>query len=285
MPALDENELAQSYGFAMAVLNADPEIKGLFNRAVAETWTPERFQAQLRATGWYQRNGEQARNAMLLKASDPATYAQKIDQIRTRISMTASELGAVGVDLNGFAEQAYTLGWDENQIRRSLSTYIQYTDGRLIGQAGQWEQELRGWAADNGLTLSDAWFQGKVKAAADGTSTVEDGKRELSKMAASAFPHLADRLANGSTLAEIADPYRQTMASLFELNPEQIDLKDPTIREALASKGKDGAPAMSTLFDFENKLRSDTRWLKTKNAQDAATSVTSRVLKDLGVMS
>lgn len=282
-PAINDEVLAQNYGFAMAVLNSDSELKGLFQRAVGETWTADKFQAQLRGTGWYQKHSEQWRNTELLRTTDPTSYQAKLDQTRVRVQMMASELGASG-DVAAIGEQAYRLGWDDNQIRQSLSTYIQYTDGRMIGQAGQWNQDLRDWAYDNGMTLSDSFYQTHIASATRGTQTIDDVKRAITNMAISAFPHLGDRLRAGDTLATIADPYKQTMAGLLEVNPNSISMQDPAIKGALAAKDKTGAPALRTLYDFENDIRGDKRWLGTKNAQDAATATTSRVLKDFGLI-
>ena len=85
-------------------------------------------------------------------------------------------------------------------------------------------------------------------------------------------------------MADIADPYRQSMASLLELNPEAVGLDDRMVRGALASKDKDGNPAMKSLWEFENDVRQDKRWLKTSNAQDSAMSVTRKILSDFGLV-
>lgn len=285
-PAINEAELAQNYGFAMAVLNSDPELKGMFNKAVAETWTPDKFAAQLRGTKWYQTHSEQWRNAQILKASDPASYASNLAQTRQRIAMMGAEIGAnLGSALDGLADQALTLGWDDNQLRATLSTYVQYTDGRMLGQAGQWDQQLRKQALDNGLTLSDSYYQNAVQATVAGRQTINDAMSALTNMAVSAYPHLAERLRAGETVATIADPYKQTMAALLEVNPDSIGMNDPSIKNALASKDKDGKPVLRTLYDFENDTRADPRWAKTKNAQDAAMSTTRKVLNDMGLVS
>lgn len=285
-PTLNEAELSASYGFAMAVLNSDPELKSLFRKAVAQTYTPQRFQAELRNTKWFQKNGEAWRNAAIQKAADPATYASKVGQVRQRIWMMRNEMGAqMGTSqLRQFAETAYMLGWDDNQIRNQLGQYVQYTSGRLWGHAGQIETELREWAQLQGVALSDQWVRDNAAAIVSGAKTIEDSKKILNDYAISAYPHLAERIRAGETLDQISTPYRQTMATLLELNPESITMKDPTIKKALGSKDEQGKPALRTLYDFENDLRQDKRWLKTKNAQDAAMETTNRILRDMGLI-
>lgn len=285
MPALNEAELAARYGFAVAVLNSDPELKALFKKAVAATWTPERFQAEIRASKWYQTHGEAWRNAVTQKAADPATYASNLEQVKARLGILASELGAVmtGDILTDMAESAYMFGWDDNQLRQSMSTYVEYTDGRLLGQAGQWEDQLREYAAAMGVTISDETILNNVQAAVAGESTISDALGNIKQVAKSAFPHLAERLDAGETVKDIASPYMQSMSSLLEMSPSQVSLQDPTIRQALAYTTQTG-PALRTLYDFENDLRKDSRWKKTKNAQDEAMNKTNRVLSDMGLV-
>lgn len=287
MPTLNEAELAARYGFAAAVLNAIPEIKTLFQRAVAQTWTYERFQAELRNTSWFKQNSEAARNFEVLKKSDPATYKARLDQVRTRMQLMAVELGAAipASEVGNLAEWFLKFGYDDNQMRVTLSKYVQFTDGRMLGQAGQWERELREYARAMGVRLSDSAIETQVRNAIAGRQTFDDALSWVRQMAASAMPHLAERFAAGETLESIADPYKQTMAQLLELNPEEIDLFDPTIRGAVASKDRDGKVVLKTLYDFENEVRQDPRWLKTKNAQDAAMATTNRILRDMGLIS
>ena len=44
---LSAAELAQQYGWSVALLNSDPSLKALFTKAVAETWAPDKFVAEL----------------------------------------------------------------------------------------------------------------------------------------------------------------------------------------------------------------------------------------------
>ena len=284
-PQIDENVLASQYGFALAVLNSDVELSSKFHQAVAETWGVDRFTAEIRSTRWFAAHSEAWRNATILKATDPASYNAGISKVGAKLAMMASEMGAqLGGSYNNLVESAYHFGWDDNEMRQNLAAYVHYTDGRMLGQAGQWEADWRKLAADDGLSLSAKWYEDQAKTTAHGYKTAADVRSDITNMAVSAFPHLADRLRTGDTLATIADPYKQTMASLLELNPDAITMGDPTIRTALASKDAKGQPALQTLFDFENTVRKDARWNGTKNAQDAAMSNTKRVLNDLGVL-
>ena len=283
-PTLDERVLAQQYGFAYSVLQSDPDLANLFNRAVQETWTSDKFAAAVRSTKWYQDHQESWRNAQILRTTDPKSYADNVAKVRSYMQRVAGEMG---LDISGvqdvYAETAFQYGWDANQIQQNLSRFVKVTDGQLWGHIGQAADELRQRAYDQGITLGEDTIRNYAQKVAGGYATVDDYTRKIDEMAASAFPHLADRVRAGETLADISSPYRQSMAALLEMNPDAVTTQDPTIRQALAAKDKDGKPVLQTLFDFENSVRKDQRWLKTKNAQDAAMSTTKKILNDWGV--
>jgi hypothetical protein len=66
------------------------------------------------------------------------------------------------------------------------------------------------------------------------------------------------------------------MAQVLELNPDAIDLRDPTLRMAISDKGD------MNLFDYERSLRKDNRWQYTQNANDEVSSAVLGVLRDFG---
>jgi hypothetical protein len=66
------------------------------------------------------------------------------------------------------------------------------------------------------------------------------------------------------------------MASVLELNADEIDLNDATLRMAISDKGD------MNLYDFKKALRKDSRWQYTENARDEVASSTLQVLRDFG---
>ena len=50
--SLNQTQMAANYGFALAFLNSDKELKALFSQAVKKGWEPQMFVARLRATKW-----------------------------------------------------------------------------------------------------------------------------------------------------------------------------------------------------------------------------------------
>jgi AraC-like DNA-binding protein len=66
------------------------------------------------------------------------------------------------------------------------------------------------------------------------------------------------------------------MANVLELNAEQINLNDPTLRSAISDKGE------TNLYDFQRQLRKDSRWQYTQNARQEVSDITLNVLRDFG---
>lgn len=280
-------DLAQQYGFSMALLETDPELKNLFNQAVAGTWTPERFTAAVRNTNWYKKHGESYRQAEVLRTSDPATYKQSVAQSKSRLQQFAASMGAVltGSTLDALAEQAFQLGWDDNQLREHLSTYVKWTDGRMLGQAGVYATQLKDYARDMGLKITDGWIQNQISTVMGGRQTIDDVQAKLREQAVSAYPHLAERLRAGETVADVANPYRQSMAALLEVDADSIGLDEGLMKGALQQRTADGKGfQMQTLAEFEDTVRKDKRWAYTNNANDAAASMANDLLRSFGVI-
>ena len=75
----------------MAVLKSDKSLWNVFQKAVKQTWTPERFTAELRNTPWFRHHSDAYRAAKILQTSDPATWrARKADTSAAIADMAAA---------------------------------------------------------------------------------------------------------------------------------------------------------------------------------------------------
>lgn len=277
--------MADNFGLSLTVINSIPDLKAKFDEGVANHWDGTRFQAEVRNTDWFKNNSDAARAAKVEKLSNPASYAAGVAKNRASLVTTALSMGAqvTGAQLDALAEQSYTFGWNSAQTSQALGDFIGYNDGHLFGTAAQYETDIRRRAADQGIHVDDAtvlnWVkQSEKENGTDGTHALIDG------MAASSFPALADQIKNGQTVASLASGYKNSMANILEVNPDTIDNFDPTIRAAMSGQGADGKPAQKSIWQFENDLRQDPRWRKTKNAQDSVMSTAHKVLADFGFM-
>ena len=287
-----EQEWAEYYGWSLALINSDTSLKNLFARARKENWTgptgKAKFIAELRRTSWYKKNGETARQTIALKYTDPATWRQRVRTIYQNIQSLAGQMGvkASWQTYWDMAEDALTFGWDNAKLRSSLAEYLKNTNGVYGGEAGEAKNQLQQYAYQMGIKLDTSAVNGWLKGILNGTRTVEDYKGYIQKQAISAFPTLAEDIKGGLMVRDIASPYMQSMGRILEVNSEELDLYDPTIRKALTNvNGETGKAESKPLWQFEEELRRDPRWLKTNNARESMNGVAHDILKSWGFMS
>lgn len=282
---LSREEMAEKYGWAMSFLKSEPELWDLFQKAVQKEWSAAEFTAHLRDTKWFQTNSETVRKNLMLQETDPATWKDRLGEIKSTIKDLAASTGATmsKKQLERVAENALMFGWSDAQIQNALAEYVDRVKGSYVGEAGANEDELMAWARANGVQVDRKYVKKSVEQIAAGNWDMNRAKDRITRMAMSAFPALRDDLKAGYSVMDMAGAYINSMANILELNPADIDLFDPKIRRALSAKGQDGKPEMKTIWEFEHDLRSDERWLKTSNAQDAFMQTGRQVLKDMGL--
>jgi hypothetical protein len=137
-------------------------------------------------------------------------------------------------------------------------------------------QSILSTAKANGITLAPDQINSFTKQVIDGTG-IDIIQNQIRSIAANGMPdNVKKLLGQGIDLETIYAPYKNLMASVLELNPESIDLKDPTLRLAF------GPDKETTIYDFEKALRKDYRWQYTDNAKRDVSNVALRVLQDFG---
>lgn len=278
-----EQEWAEYYGWAMTLLRSDPSLKRLFEKAQKGNYTRERFKAELYRTSWFKKNGETARQTIALKHTDPETWRQRVRTIYTNIQSLAGQMGikAGWQTYWDMAEDALMFGWDNAKLRASLSEYMK--TGATGGEAGEARNQLQQYAYQMGIRLDNGAVDGWLKGILNGSKTIEDYKGHIQKQAMSAFPTLAEDIKGGLMVRDIASPYMESMGRILEVNSAELDLYDPTIRKALTSiNGESGKAESKPLWQFEEELRKDPRWLKTNNARESINGVAHDVLKSWG---
>ena len=133
-----------------------------------------------------------------------------------------------------------------------------------------------GTAKANGVNLNQTQIDAFAKRIQDGT----DAKiidNEIRSIAGLGMPEKVQKLlSQGIDLDTVYSPYKNLMASILELNPESIDLRDPTLRSAI------GPDKETSIYDFEKALRKDYRWQYTDNAKRDVSNVALKVLRDFG---
>lgn len=287
-PKLSSAELAEKYGFVSGLLNSIPELKKLFELAVKETMSVDKFQAKLRNTKWWKTHSKDERDYLIQLKADPATAKQEYQQARAKVLQLAEQMGmqvnsSVRKQLDAATYNMVAKGWDEAQLRYYLGAYVSFPKEMLQGEGGETIGEMREYAYSMGVNLADSWYTARARNVLRGIATIQDYKSEIANKAKASFPQWTKQIEAGQSVADIAQPYMQSMAQILELPSGSINLFDKTVRRALnytnpSSLQKEAKP----LWQFENELRSDPRWKKTKNAQDSLFQVGHQVLADFG---
>jgi hypothetical protein len=297
--AEDMAVLKAEFGWAAQIVTSNNELKRLFQMAVHQRWSAERFGAAIKTTSWYKHTSETARKADILKVQDPATYRNQIAQRAAQIKSLTGSIGAflTPAQLNYMAAVAFRQGWTEQDVSKAAQGFIKYTTtnqpGSLVGKAGAAEDRLRGLAAANGVTVSNDWVLNQARAAAiskeGDTASLDKAMDWIQQQAIQAYPALAEQLnkrgADGAytTVDQLAANYKAQMAKTLELNDKQITLQDPTLRKALqGTPDAQGKLASVPLWKFEQDLRQDNRWQYTDGAKKEVMGFADKVLKDFG---
>jgi hypothetical protein len=108
---------------------------------------------------------------------------------------------------------------------------------------------------------------------------IETFKQTIRNAAKLGLPENVKSLVDqGIDLDTIYSPYRETMASILEINPSSINVNDPMLRKAI------GPDKEMSIYEFQRTLKQDPRWQYTNNAREDVSSSVQRVLKDFGFM-
>lgn len=116
------------------------------------------------------------------------------------------------------------------------------------------------------------------------TAGQEDMKKVNAKILAiskSTYSNLSDLISEDVNLSELTSNYKYNMGQLLEIDPNSIDVMDPTIQTALKNNGNKGT---MNLTEFDRMIRNDPRWAKTRNAREEASKYAYDILKDFGLM-
>lgn len=153
------------------------------------------------------------------------------------------------------------------------------------GTQAELERQLRSWARNYGVDLSNEWFTSwvnKIILTPDSGFTDKDALNEIIKLSRQIYPVFSEEINDGVTVRDVAGGYIQRMARLLEIDASEVDLSDPLMQKALTGRGEDGKPTAMSLYDFAALVRQDDRWQATDNALDSYAGVANSILRRMG---
>lgn len=289
------------------------QLGKLLLKAVEKGYTEKQFLDEAMLTDWWQSNAGSVRERIIdlnkykelqkkgldVSKTDFGMYqTDKMRQVKAR----AKTLAGVTLDdatAQKIVEDIYNgfLDNDPLAIDRLIIPYVSkttnlYGKGAVTGFGGealQIQQSLAAIAKANGLAVSDILPKlgaGVLGKDAEQTTIQEilSGNLDLNtvlsnarQIAAQGQPEYVRKLlGSGYNLEDIYAPYKQTMASVLEINPDQIDLNDNSLRMAINEKGD------MNIYDYKKALRQDSRWQYTGQAKESVATAALGVLRDFG---
>jgi hypothetical protein len=295
------------------IFRLDKDLGNLLERAVNEKWKQDRWDKEIELTNWWRKNSEEVRKRLITFGNyedlrsqgqdvSKSEYGLWIQKKRRALKEDAQSIAGVTLtdqQADDIAKKIY-LGFlddDENAIRAFLVPFISKTTsivgGKTMagysGQALKDYQTLQSIAKANGLNLKDVLpgisatttggdlEEAVLEKLALGELDINRISQDARRLAAIGQPQFVRGLLDqGYDLDQIYAPYKTRMANTLEINPEEIDLNDATLRSAISDKGE------MNLYDFEKTLRKDSRWQYTQTAREEVGNVALSVLRDFG---
>jgi hypothetical protein len=310
--ALIAAEGNEDFSVPETLFNNIDELKQLLSDYVDSNknggqWTEKTFLKKLRDTNWYKNNSSEIKTRYIqlynyrdqLKGGQNVSntnYAKEISTLERKIADKARAMGSgIASDpaaLRRAAENFYitNVGIDDAMATDLIAAAIRPIGSAIAGQGtiGYSGQALKDYQAiqsiarANGFSVKDIVPGGQteqqvLQGIATGSIDPNRLAQDARKLAAQGQPqYVRDLLGQGYNLDQVFAPYRQTMANLLEINADEIDLNDPTLRTAITDKGD------MNVYDFKRTLKADKRWQYTENAKQEVSDAAFKVLRDFG---
>lgn len=290
----------REFGAIDLIFKQDNELKKILTQAVNENWTESKFTNAIQNTTWFKSkapelktrefNKRQYRDLLQQPNADKQALfrdteygrglARTIQMVKDNAIATGAAIDDATAEI--IAQDLYDSAneTDPYSVRNQIRARISYKPGTLMGgQAGTDLRELQNTARANGLNLDTQFansIQGWLQRLNQGES-IETFKQIIRNTARAGLPDKVGALIDqGVDLDTIYSPYKNMMAATLEVNPETIQLNDPTLRMAI------GPDKEMSLYDYQRALRKDPRWQYTDNARSDVSKAALQVLRDFG---
>jgi hypothetical protein len=290
------------------IFNNVPSLTRILERYVAEDWTPDKLRKAIRDDVWFRKNSGAIKQRYVQlynyedlvktgQAQGTTQYEQDIAKLERQIADKARAMGSDIVSdpakiklvarnmyiTNQGIDDPMTVDFIAAAIRPITSTLGGKATQTYSGQALKDYQAIQDIARSNGLRVKDIIPGGMnerqvLEGIATGRLDANRIAQDTRILAQQGQPqYVRDLLSQGYNLDQVFAPYRQTMANLLEINADEIDLNDSTLRSAISDKGD------MNIYDFKKTLKRDNRWQYTENAKQEVADATLKILRDFGL--
>lgn len=289
--ASDLEAALAKYGYIGTLANMTPELKKILLQAAKEKWAVDKFTRAVQDSKWWKNTADATKQYNVLKATKPGEFAEQQNNTIAKVRAVAAQLGVhLTEGQNGtlahIVRAAMQHGWDDTTLQTQVAGYWQMVRGKEAGgDVGATTQKLRQVYSSYGIPYSQDSIAKAAKQIITGRGTLDGYVGQALQAAKSRYAALAPQLDQGMTVKDIADPYMSTMASVLEMPEGKVDLNDRFIQQALTARDDKGQPTVKPLWAFEQQLKEDPRWLKTKNGTNATYDILRKIGTDWGFAS
>lgn len=280
-----EQILEQDYPQYAFVLQ-NPELFGadviaVLRRADKENWDNNRLAGALQQTTYWQTTVAAAKNFDALTEVDKQT---QIDQTLNEIKQV-SDVGTLDSQaVSLFARDMARRGIKGETLKTMTYQFIfkQGVDTAAAQEAlfSETAAQMKSTAKSYGVPLSDD----QIRTYLEQGKTPQDLTRMYRERLKAQYPHLSSQLDADLTFEDIVTDYRQIAARTLETSPDAIDFTKPEYMEAIAARDEKGNVRQLSLGEWQQKLRTDSRYgyTKTNQAVREAQNIASGLAKAFG---
>jgi hypothetical protein len=213
-----------------------------------------------------------------IKANNLRSYKRAIERVAIDKSIVLDQ----GV-VNSLAAQAIAQSWDSATLTEEVARRgkIDVTKGEAATQ----KATLKEWAADNGISFDESWYDTAVNNIITGRGTADTYKADITNQAKGLYSaeYFTKGLDNGFSIRQQASPYITYLAKIRGVDPTSISLSDPVLMKNLTKRDDKGNPVIPSYYDFTLDVRkNDPSWGYSYEAQDETTSKLNKFGKMFG---
>lgn len=256
LTANQKKAIETEYSFAVNLILSDPQLMSLFDRAVKQEWTDERFKLEAEGNQWFKdRNATQEWfqiRVARMGAIDPASLTD-MDYLDSRISESKDLTEAkdeIILEINNTVVENLGLNVDDEKNKKIINDIANQILSTKYMSIGGWRKDVAGMVGaafkqvkptDVGGTVAKAMTDVRQTYRSLGMSLTDDdaaryasgiisGKTNINtinqnvrKNASQMWTQFSDRIMAGESLQNILYPYTQMIGSMLELDPDSLD--------------------------------------------------------------
>ncbi len=264
---------------AFAWLMQVPEVAAVIDKAIAQEWTPDTFEANLRATDWWRTQSDTQRARVDMEQTDPATAAVRVNALKAQILTSASQLGGQMTDerAGALAWAAWRGGWSDQQTKATIANETVPSTAALV--------DVRQLAAAYMVDLPDDQAASLTRRVFSGELDPKAVESLIADQATSRFPTLGDWIKKGVRPAEFFAPYQQMIGDMTGVPANQVDMaKDPVWSQIVSHADDKGVIRPMAMDEATKFVRSSDAFAKSTRGQQEQASFVKQFAQSVGAL-